>query len=411
MKAKYRRLSELGTIVTGATPPKTHPEWYAKTGMPFLTPSDMAPRTRRIRTSRFLSTEGVEGLVSRTLPSGTTAIVCIGSLGKICQVNEPTISNQQINSFTPFESELDATFAYYALIEIAEYLPQIATGSTLPIVNGTLFGAQKIRVPSLNEQRAIAATLGALDDKIESNTRIRQYSLELCRSRFFQLFGNFGSGNSAQEFITLNDVGNIVGGGTPSKKEPTYYTDEGIGWLTPKDLSKSSNMFQQHGEIDITPIGLAKSSAQLLPSGTVLFTSRAPIGYLAIALGETTTNQGFKSIVPNREYGTPFTFFLIEQLTPIIQAHAGGSTFKEISKTGLGRIILTKPKLDQVAEFNQFAEAYLERIESTEREFNQLVQLRDVLLPELLSGRIRVRDAKDTVQDAVDSELPEVNHE
>ncbi len=408
MTFNYRRLSEVGEIITGTTPPKSHPEWFSEDGIPFLTPNDMDFRVRQVETRRYLSSEGETRLSSKLLAPGSTAVACIGSVGKICLVRERSVSNQQVNTFIPNTDILNPIFTYYAMIEIAEYLPQIAGGSTLPIVNKTLFSEQEIIVPPLRTQEVIGSTLGALDDKIESNHRIRNHILDLCRLKFSILFGDLGDETPGQQVITLDKIGRIVGGGTPSKKKPDYYSSDAIAWLTPRDLAKSKDVFRQHGELDISEEGLQKSSAQLLPAGTILFTSRAPIGYLAIASGQTSTSQGFKSIVPHGGFGTPFTFFLLESLTPKIQAHAGGSTFKEISKTGMSAIRLTEPDLQDVSTFNNYSGPLLERLASCERESARLSALRDVLLPELMSGRIRVRDVKSTVEDAVDQELPEV---
>lgn len=107
---------------------------------------------------------------------------------------------------------------------------------------------------------------------------------------------------------TLSDIGTIVGGGTPSKSRTEYYAESGIAWITPKDLSINKSKYIYHGEIDISDLGLKKSSARLVPAGTVLFSSRAPIGYIAIAGHELTTNQGFKSVIPNQTIGTAFIY-------------------------------------------------------------------------------------------------------
>ena len=117
---------------------------------------------------------------------------------------------------------------------------------------------------------------------------------------------------------TISDLGNVIGGSTPSKAKPEYYTERGIAWITPKDLSVNKNKFIARGADDITELGLRNSSAKLMPRGTVLFSSRAPIGYIAIASGEVCTNQGFKSIIPNGSVGTAFIYyFLIENLQTI----------------------------------------------------------------------------------------------
>lgn len=96
---------------------------------------------------------------------------------------------------------------------------------------------------------------------------------------------------------TISDLGDVIGGSTPSKAKPEYYTKHGISWITPKDLSVNKSKFIARGADDITELGLGNSSARLMPQGTILFSSRAPIGYIAIASSELCTNQGFKSVV------------------------------------------------------------------------------------------------------------------
>src|SRR5699024_8591273 len=104
-----------------------------------------------------------------------------------------------------------------------------------------------------------------------------------------------------------------------SKAKPEYYTDNGIAWITPKDLSIDKSKFISHGENDITELGLKNSSATIMPEGTVLFSSRAPIGYIAIAGGDVTTNQGFKSVVPKANIGTAYVYFFLKHNLPIIE--------------------------------------------------------------------------------------------
>lgn len=141
----------------------------------------------------------------------------------------------------------------------------------------------------------------------------------------------------------LKELGTIVGGGTPSTKHPEYYTSNGIGWITPKDLSGYRGRFISHGERDISSDGLAHSSARLMPKGTVLFSSRAPIGYVAIAGNDLCTNQGFKSIVPNESTDSVFLYYLMLHNASKIEAIAGGSTFKEVSGSVLGDFSVMVP--------------------------------------------------------------------
>ena len=127
-------------------------------------------------------------------------------------------------------------------------------------------------------------------------------------------FQNLFIDNANSEWVqgTISNLGTVVGGSTPSKSKPEYYTKDGIAWITPKDLSINKAKFISHGENDITELGLQNSSASVMPEGTVLFSSRAPIGYIAITSGKVTTNQGFKSVVPKPEIGTAFVYYFLK---------------------------------------------------------------------------------------------------
>ena len=129
---------------------------------------------------------------------------------------------------------------------------------------------------------------------------------------------------------TLNDLGEIVGGATPSTQREDYYGGD-ISWITPKDLSSLQGRYISRGERNITKKGLASCSAQLMPPKTILFTSRAPIGYVAIAEQTVCTNQGFKSIVPKAKVNPLFLYYLLVYNKEAIEAMGSGTTFKEVS--------------------------------------------------------------------------------
>ena len=185
-------------------------------------------------------------------------------------------------------------------------------------------------------------------------------------------------------------MGNVVGGSTPSKAKPEYYTDHGIAWITPKDLSDDKSKFIAHGADDITELGLQNSSASIMPKGTVLFSSRAPIGYIAIADGDVTTNQGFKSVVPHSNIGTPFVYFFLKDALPTIEGMASGSTFKEISGSAMRTVPAIIPDNATLQDFTAFCEPLFEQQRTLERQNRELASMRDALLPHLMSGEIDV---------------------
>lgn len=191
---------------------------------------------------------------------------------------------------------------------------------------------------------------------------------------------------------SISDLGNVVGGSTPSKKIFEYYTDKGIAWITPKDLSNNHSKFITHGEVDITDKGLANSSAVRMPPGTVLFSSRAPIGYIAIADGDVTTNQGFKSVIPFDEIGTAFVYCFLKENLTVIENMASGSTFKEISASTMKVIPAIIPDTDTLSLFKDYADTIFNQQRINEAESKQLSSIRDLILPRLMSGELDVSD-------------------
>lgn len=195
----------------------------------------------------------------------------------------------------------------------------------------------------------------------------------------------FQFANADKQQSRLTDLADIVAGGTPSKKNESFYDGGTIPWITPKDLSNASGtVFINHGDVSITEAGLSGSSAKLMPAGSVLFSSRAPIGYVAIANNPVTTNQGFKSLVPHDDSETYYLYYLLKKLTPHIESVAGGSTFKEISGSGMKSIEFPKPDDVSMSEFATLVQPMFNLIRENEEEIQRLIELRDVLLSNLL---------------------------
>lgn len=143
--------------------------------------------------------------------------------------------------------------------------------------------------------------------------------------------------------VTLGELGTIVGGATPSTKNPSFY-DGNIPWLTPKDLSVNSNMYILRGTRNITEVGFKSCSCKMLPKGSVLFSSRAPIGYVAIAANDMCTNQGFKSVIPNEETDSEFLYYLLKYNKNYIASQGSGTTFAEVSGKTMKDIEVVVPK-------------------------------------------------------------------
>jgi type I restriction enzyme S subunit len=172
----------------------------------------------------------------------------------------------------------------------------------------------------------------------------------------------------------MREVGRIVGGGTPKTDHPEFFAEKGVPWLTPADLYRLKHRYIQRGKRDLTEPGLANSSARLLPKGSVLFSSRAPIGYVAIAANPLATNQGFKSCVPFLSEMAEYIYYFLRATAKEIDRQATGTTFKEVSGKVVGNIPLPLPPLgDQrriVAKLDKLL-GLLEELESRLREVDE----------------------------------------
>lgn len=269
-----------------------------------------------------------------------------------------------------------------------DWVQSFNTGSTRGNINAQTFGNMEIPLPERKQQDYLVSILEPIDEKIKNNKQVNDNLEQQAQSYFQELFVD----NADPEWAigTISDLGTVVGGSTPSKAKPEYYTESGIAWITPKDLSINKSKFVSHGENDITELGLKNSSAAIMPEGTVLFSSRAPIGYIAIAAGEVTTNQGFKSVVPKPEIGTPFVYFFLKNTLPVIEGMASGSTFKEVSGSTMKNVPAVIPDAETLAKFSDFCAPIFAQQRIWEEQNQSLATLRDNLLPKLMSGEIDV---------------------
>ena len=295
----------------------------------------------------------------------------------------------------------DNEYLYYLLSSLNLNYHHI--GGAQPLMTQDIIGRIEVIVPQTkDDQRRIASILSSLDRKIELNNKINADLEEMAQAIFknwFVDFEPFKDGKFVDSELgmipegwkvgRLDEIADVVGGSTPSKAKPEYYTQKGIAWLTPKDLSNHPAVYTSRGEIDITEEGYNSTSTKLMPKGTILFTSRAPIGYISIAQNDICTNQGFKSLVPKKA-GTCFLYCFLKYVTPEIENKSTGSTFKEASGSLMKSLQVLMPEQKVFEDFETIVSPLFARIESLEKESSRLSLLRDTLLPRLMSGELEV---------------------
>lgn len=197
---------------------------------------------------------------------------------------------------------------------------------------------------------------------------------------------------------SLNQICRIVGGGTPKSGRTEYWADHGVPWLTPADLYGRSEKYIARGRRDISELGLRESSSQLLPEGSVLFSSRAPIGYVAIAANPLATNQGFKSCVPFVRECNQYLYWFLKSAASKIDASASGTTFKEVSGAEMARILVPLPPLAEQSRIVAKVEELMALIDRLEAKAGAGAAARGKLLETLLAALAASPDAAATAE-------------
>jgi len=296
-------------------------------------------------------------------------------------------------------------------------------------VNEGALRQQKLPIPDVKTQRGIAQILSDFDSKITLNNRINAELEAMAKTIYDYWFVQFdfpdkngkpyqASGGKmvwSEELKrevpegvvgTVNDLGEIIGGSTPSTEDEENFENDGTPWITPKDLSMNvGNKYITKGEVCVSKRGIEKASLKVMPEGTILLSSRAPIGYMAISREPVTTNQGFKNIVPNKGYNTEIVYYLIKNLIPVIEKNSSGSTFKEISGSVLKSIKVLLPSKDQATSLTDILSPIFRKQNLLELENQKLTELRDWLLPMLMNGQIKIKDAERELSMAAEDDV------
>ena len=369
---------------------------FVDSGVPVLNGSNLEGFSLSEKTFRYVTRKKADSLNKANAHRGDIVITHRGTLGQIVFIPQDSKYDRYVISQSQFrvrcnDKVLPEYLVYYFHTPIGQHkLLSNASQVGVPALARPSSTFQQIEVvlPELSIQKCVVEIISTIQKKIANNQELNDNLEQQAQSYFQELFVD----NADPEWAigTISDLGTIVGGSTPSKAKPEYYTESGIAWITPKDLSINKSKFVSHGANDITELGLKNSSAAIMPEGTVLFSSRAPIGYIAIAAGEVTTNQGFKSVVPKPEIGTPFVYFFLKNTLPVIEGMASGSTFKEVSGSTMKNVPAVIPDAETLAKFSDFCAPIFAQQRILEEQNQSLATLRDNLLPKLMSGEIDV---------------------
>ena len=249
-------------------------------------------------------------------------------------------------------------------------------GSVREIFDWEQMCAVELPVPDIEKQRKIVKAYKTITDRIALKQRINDNLEAFLLCKYHLLFDN----DEEKTNCTIGDFGEIISGATPSTSINEYFCDEGIAWLTPKDLTATGKKFIYKGETDISQDAYDSCSTKLLPIGTVLLTSRAPVGTVGLAMSEVCTNQGFKSIVPNTDIGSAFIYCFLKDNKSLLDSHASGTTFMEISGNVLKAVPAFIPSKKRIDEFNSYSHTIFQLQNNNEIEIDMLSSLQQTII-------------------------------
>lgn len=283
----------------------------------------------------------------------------------------------------------------------SSYIQPIVTGVNVPHISGRQIGGFQIPIPEIHIQRKIAAVIAAYDDLIENNRRqialLERMAEQLYRKWFvrFRFPGyqqaKFEKGiPSGWESVPLARAFRFTGGATPAKDTARYWKEGTINWFTPSDITASEGMFLERSGMQCTEEGLANCSATMFPPYSVMMTSRATIGAIGINTTLACTNQGFIACIPNERYPLGYLYHWLKLSKSHFVSLCGGATFPELTKGTFKRIEILTPPLALVTEFEQRCAPIFKSIEVLGRSNGSMAKTRNLLLPRLISGKLRV---------------------
>jgi type I restriction enzyme S subunit len=367
-------------------------------GVPLLRVKDI--RDGRIAQSELMRIEpSIEESYERSrLRGGELLVTLVGTVGEVA------VAPQEMAGWNVARAVGIARFSDPSLASWITYCIRSPEGrqwiqERVNTTVQTTFNLKDLRefpvvVPSPPEQRAIAEVLGALDDKIESNRRIVQNVGDLSTT----FFNEWRLAVSDWTNTTFGEFASVYGGATPKTGIPEYW-DGPHCWLTPTDVTHLDSIYLSSSARTITNEGLASASTELHPPGTIFMTSRATIGAFAINQVPCAPNQGFIAVRPANHDQRWFLFHEMSRRVPEMLDRANGTTFREISRGSFKSMELLIPADDSAhGRLDAELSPLHDRAAQAVRETSFLSATRDILLPALLSGRIRVPVAAGLVE-------------
>ena len=385
------RLSEYSNYRRGSFPqPYGNKEWYGgDNAMPFVQVVDVLENLRLVSdTKQKIST--LAQPMSVFVPSDSVIVTLQGSIGRVAITQYDAYVDRTILIFEDYIYQTNKEFWAYTIRNKFEIERQKAPGGTIKTITKEALSDFKVSIPNYSEQSSIGSLFRTLDDLLASyKDNLANYqSLKVTMlSKMFPKAGQtvpeirLDGFEGEWEEKKLSEIVDIVGGGTPDTNVKEYWDGE-INWFSPTEVGNS--IYLDTSEKRISELGLQKSSAKILPANrTILFTSRAGIGSVGIITKDSTTNQGFQSLVTKKWIDIYFLFSYSSEITRYALKHSAGSTFLEISGKELGKMDIIIPSYDEQQAIGTYFSNLDNLINSYQEKISQLETLKKKLLQDM----------------------------
>jgi type I restriction enzyme S subunit len=424
-------------VQTGPFGSQLHQKDYVAIGTPIITVEHLGENRIQHEDVPCVSDKDRERLAKYKLRKGDIVFSRVGSVDRRALVREKEdgwLFSGRCLRVRPDQAKIDSIYLsyFFGLPAFKEHIRSIAVGATMPSLNTYLLSTVPIYYPPLSEQRAIASILGALDDKIALNRQINHSLEAMTQAIFKSWFVDFDPVNAKAEgrkpygmtdaVATLfpshfeeSEIGpipegwrsqpfsqivDIHSGGTPKTNIPDYW-DGDVPWFSVVDTPAASDIFVIDTQKRITHRGLAESAAKLLPVGTTIITARGTVGNIAIAATPLTINQSCYGLTGKDHYGQYFVYYATREIIGELRQRAHGSVFDTIVRDTFDGVACITPPFALTEAYNEIVSPLLQKIQNNVRESQTLSTIRDTLLPKLLSGEIRVKQAEKLVEQVI----------
>lgn len=338
-------LGEVCSIVNGGTP-KSEVEEYWNGEFNWITPKEMGKLIGKEITSteRKITAQGMKNSSAKLLPVNSIILSSRAPIGHLAINKELMATNQGCKGIVPSE-KLNYEYLYHFLYSSKVVLNDMGSGTTFKELSGTKLATLKIPLPSLAIQQKIVAKLDAIFAEIDAATAAAEVNAKNAEA-LFQSYLNEVFDKQTKEYknVTVGEVCSIINGGTP-KSEVSEYWNGDLNWITPKEMGKLIGREIYSTERKITDKGMKNSSAKLLPINSIILSSRAPIGHLAINKELMATNQGCKGLAPKESLDYEYLYYFLLKSKRLLNDMGSGTTFKELSGTKLATVILPLPNI------------------------------------------------------------------